>query len=409
MKTALALTAALAICSAAAFAQDVRMLYIAQAGYQPRDIQTRAEEYRRETGREVKLVFAEYEDVYRLILQSASRSKADYDVVLADMIWMDDYDSRGILAAVPDALAEEVRRGMVDPIHRPFEIGGVLRAFPFLANFQLFYVNRGILLQTGFPQIPGTLEDMVTIARAAKRLDILKYPLFDSWSKREALVCELTAMVGAFGGSLVDADGRPKVDSPQCIQALRFMVSLLDEGLMNPYSLQSDEVFAADAFLKGDVLFQSNWTFVTGRIQQGIYTGAEKLEAALMPVARAVKAERPTATVSGYQGLAVTETCPRKDEAWAFVRYLASPQFQRTHLSEMSVWEEVWSEERTRLIDPDIALKRTQLLGAMDRVRHPAYRAISLILQDEVFRALSRRATPDRALSDAQTRIEAME
>ena len=409
MKTALALTAALTLCSASAAAQEVRMLYIAQAGYQPRDIQTCAEEYRRETGREVKLTFAQYEDVYTLILQSAARAKADYDVVLADMIWMDDYASRGILAPVPEALADEVRQGMVDSIYLPFEIDGVLRACPFLANFQLFYVNRGLLQQAGFSQIPGTIEDMVAIARAAKKLGVKKYPLFDSWSRQEALVCEFTAMTGAYGGSLVDAEGHPKVDSPECIQALKLMVSLLAEGLMNPYSLQCDEVFAADAFLKGDVLFQSNWTFVTGRMQQGLYPGSEKLTAALMPVARAVKAERPTATVSGYQGLAVTERSPRKEDAWAFVRYLGSPQFQRSHLSEMSVWEEVWNEERTRQIDPAVELKKIQLLGAIDRIRHPAYRTISLILQDGISKALNRRVLPDRALSDAQARIEALE
>jgi multiple sugar transport system substrate-binding protein len=409
VKTVLALAAVLAVVSVQAAAEDVRMLYIAQAGYQPRDIQTRAEEYRRETGREVKLSFAEYEDVYSLIIQSAAKAKADYDVVLADMIWMDDYASRGILTPVPEGLALQVRQGMVSAIHQPFEVDGVLQAYPFLANLQLFYVNRGLLLKTGFTSIPGTLEDMKAIATAAKRLGIIKYPLFNSWNKQEALVCEFTVMVGAFGGSLVDQGGQPRVDGPQCVEALRFMVSLLEEGLMNPYSLQSDEVFAADAFLKGDALFQTNWTFVTGLMQQGIYKGTEKLTAALIPVARAAKSTMSTTTVSGYQGLAVPENSTRKEEAWEFVEFLASPQFQRGHLSEMSVWEEVWNEERTRQIDPDIELKKAQLLGVVDRIRHPAYRKISLILQEAIYQALNRKLSPERALSDAQSRIGALE
>jgi multiple sugar transport system substrate-binding protein len=187
------------------------------------------------------------------------------------------------------------------------------------------------------------------------------------------------------------------------------MVSLLDTGLASPYSLRSDEVFAAEAFLMGDVLFETNWTFVTGRMRDNLYGKSAELTASLVPVTRSVRPRVRTSTVSGYQGLAVMRNSGMKAEAWRFVDFLASPEFQRQHLSEMSVWTAVWNEPRTRQIDTEIGLKMRQLEGVHDRIGHPRYRTISLILQDALSRAPTGKDTPAHALGDAQTRIEALE
>ena len=385
------------------------MLYIAQAGYQPRDIQARAEEYRRVFGKEVKLTFAQYEEVYGLIGASAMSGTADFDVVLADLIWMDDYVSRGILEQVPERLSGKIAEGIVSAIYRPFEKDGKFWAFPFLANHKLFYVDTALLRKAGFSRPPSTLEDMVAMARAAKRSGVITYPIFASWNKAESLICDFTLYVGAFGGNLVDEKGLPRVDSPACVQALQFMVSLLDTGLASPYSLRSDEVFAAEAFLMGDVLFETNWTFVTGRMRDNLYGKSADLAVSLIPVTRSVKPRARTSTVSGYQGLAVMRNSGMKAEAWRFVDFLASPEFQRQHLSEMSVWTAVWNEPRTRQIDAEIGLKMMQLEGVHERIGHPRYRTISLLLQDALYGALTKKDSPAHALRDAQTRIEALE
>jgi multiple sugar transport system substrate-binding protein len=187
------------------------------------------------------------------------------------------------------------------------------------------------------------------------------------------------------------------------------MVSMLDEGLVSPYSLKSDEVFAGEAFLMGDVLFETNWTFVTGRMRDNLYGKSTDLTAALIPVSRSLRPPVRTSTVSGYQGLAVMKNSVMKGEAWQLVDFLASPEFQRQHLSEMSVWSAVWNEPRTRQIDPEIGLKMMQLEGVHDRIANPRYRMISLILQDAVYGALTKKVLPERALRDAQLRIEALE
>lgn len=391
---------------AASHAQELNMLYMAQAGYQPSDIQDRARAFEEETGVPVDVHFAEYEDQYNLIMESMEKSEADYDVILLDLIWTADFAERRIIDPIPPGLAQEVRRDIVPEIHSAFEYGGQIWALPFLANFKLFYTNMALLHRAGFTRPPQTLEELVSMATAAKEKGVIEYPIFLPLRKQEALICEFVWLTGAFGGDLLDEDGRIDVAAPAARSALSFLVELLDRGLLNPYSLQSEEVFAAEVFTSGDALFEANWTFLVRLMNEAEPPISRVGEATLIPAARAVRGNGTrTSTVSGFQGLAVTRNSALKEDAWRFIRFLSSPEFQRDHLEEMSVWSEVWSEPSTIERDPDIDLKRRQLGGVHHRPIHPAYRSISDRLQYWVYEALRGAVEPETALRNAQAEI----
>jgi len=76
------------------------------------------------------------------------------------------------------------------------------------------------------------------------------------------------------------------------------------------------------------------------------------------------------------------------------------------HLYEMSVWKEVWLAEATRIKDPDIDLKKKQIIGVYNRPIHPQYRKISSSLQTWLHQALLGRVTATEALHNAQKEID---
>ena len=80
--------------------------------------------------------------------------------------------------------------------------------------------------------------------------------------------------------------------------------------------------------------------------------------------------------------------------------------FHTQEQQEMSIWEEVWSEDRSRNLDPEIEIKRKQILAVHNRPIHPQYRQISMILQDWIYKALLGEVTPEAALNFAQKQIE---
>ncbi len=250
------------------FGEEISMLYMAQAGYQPSDIIARAVSFKELTGIKVNLSFVEYEDQYNLIIASSGEDRALYDIILVDLIWTADFAEKNIIDPVPDYLVGEVRKGIIPEIYTAFIYRDNLWAVPFLANFQLFYTNMDLLHRAGFHDPPSSLEEVVNMASTAKMKGVIKYPFFDSLRKQEALVCEYVWLAGAFGGSLVDKTGKIRLTTEPNLKALGFLIDLLNKGLMNPYSLNSEEVFASEVFLSGDCLFTTNWTFLTGLIKE---------------------------------------------------------------------------------------------------------------------------------------------
>lgn len=387
--------------------EGLTMLYMAQAGYQPSDIQDRAAAFEEETGVSVDVQFAEYEDQYNLIMASMEKPVADYDVILLDLIWTAEFAERRFIDPVPPDAAGDVRRAIVPEIHSAFRYGERLWALPFLANFKLFYTNSTLLHAAGFTRPPSTLQELVSIAETARERGVIEYPIFLPLRRQEALICEFVWLTGAFGGSLSTTDGRIDVTAEPAQRALGFLVDLLDRGLLNPYSLQSEEVFAAEVFSSGDAMFAVNWTFLVGLISEADADMRRAGEVTVIPVAESARDDGAhTSTVSGFQGLAVTRNSAHKENAWRFIRYLSSPEFQRRHLAEMSVWREVWFEPSTRERDPNIEVKRRQIAGVHHRPIHPEYRRISERLQYWIYEALRGAVEPETALTNAQEEID---
>jgi len=383
------------------------MLYMAQAGYQPADIVRCADQFKKKTGINVILHFAQYEDQYNLIQESSKASSAKYDIILLDLIWTADFAEKNIIEPIPGYLKIQVKRGIIPQIYRAFYYRKKLWAVPFLANFQLFYTNTDLLRKAGFNHPPASLEEMVHMAAIAKKKGIIKYPIFDSFKKQEALVCEYVWVVGSFGGNLMGTDGKINLLTEPNRRALNFLAGLFKNRLINPYSLKSEEVFSAEVFTSGDALFTTNWTFLSGIIMNSSLPISEYGKASLIPAAEnKINSAVKTSTVSGFQGLTVMRNSRHKSSAWEFIRYLSSPEFQKNHLEEMSVWKEVWLDPKTRQKDPDINLKKKQILGVHNRPIHPQYRRISKSLQNWIYRALLGTVSPQNALLNAQHEID---
>ena len=96
----------------------------------------------------------------------------------------------------------------------------------------------------------------------------------------------------------------------------------------------------------------------------------------------------------------------RKDEAWRFISYLSSPEFQRRYLHEFPVWRQVWSEPETRMRDPYFDAKRVQVRGAKVRPVHPRYQEISTIIRKWVYSALEEDVSVRDAFRFIQSEIE---
>lgn len=392
-------------------AEEINVIYMAQAAYQPNEIRDMADLFEELSGIKVNLEFVKYDEQHEKVVASAVAPIPTYDVFSLDLIWTAEFASKGFCASLDDYMGPKVKEDIAPAIMDAFVFNGKTWAMPFLANFQLFFYNIDMIKKAGFDGPPKTLEEMVEQMEAIKSKGICKYPWTDSWNQKEGLTCEYVWLTGAFGGDTFDEQGKPIFNTGPGLKALEFMVMLLDKGLASPKSLTNDEPAAKDDFIAGNAAFTSNWTFQYGLMNDPAVSkvvGAGKM--GLLPVSKDVlgKYTYDTASVSGFQGAAILANSKNKEAAWKYVRFITSPIVQRAYLTEMPVWTSVQTSAYAKTMDPVMDVKGKEIASVHHRPKVPPYPEVSSILQRYIHLALTGKMAPKDALDKAKTEIEAV-
>ncbi len=388
-------------------AKVLNIIYMAQAGYQPEEVQKMADDFTAKTGIKVNINFVKYDEQYKEIIKSATSKDPIYDVFSLDLIWTSEFAEKGYCIDMTDkvsSVADDIAPAIIDA----FRYKEKIWAMPFLANFQLFFYNMDYIQKAGYQNPPATLEEMVEQMKAMKKKGIVKYPWADSWNPKEGLVCEYVWLTGAFGGDTFDNEGKPIFNTGAGLKALEFMVMLLKEGLANPISLESDEPMAKDIFISGQSAFTSNWTF-----QYALMNNPEvskvvgKAKMGLLPVSKDVLGEYEynTASVSGFQGLGILSNSNNKDAAWEYIKHITSKEIQKKHLEEMPVWTSVQRDPEVLEKDSTMEIKSKQIASVHHRPRVVKYTEVSAILQKYIYSALKEEISPKEALDKAVEEI----
>lgn len=394
------LTLSIAIFSITIF--GVKFLYMYQAGYQPEDLINYIKE---ENIQNLDVVFKFYEEMHENINISVNSEKPLYDIVLVDLIWIPELASKGLLYPLDGLIEKEYFNDIQDYILDQFKYNGKIWALPYLINIQHFYVNKEILKKAGFDHAPKTLEEMVEQAKIIKEKGILEYPIVDSWKNTEALTCEFTWLLGAFGGKYYDDNGNLKINSKEAIKALTFMKMLLDEKLINPMSLEFKENDVLDIFINGDAAFTTNWTYQSRYMEDSRYSkivGKGDLE--IIPVSEDIINQRPTVTVSGYQGLAILRNSNNIKESVDKIKMLTKKDFFKKFDYEIPSYKSMYVDymkeknyNYKKLLELENAINRPSLIK---------YNKFSEILRQYIIMTLKGLINPTEALNKVQKEIE---
>jgi len=201
-------------------AEEINVIYMAQAAYQPNEIRDMADLFEELSGIKVNLEFVKYDEQHEKVVASAVAPIPTYDVFSLDLIWTAEFASKGFCVALDDYMSPAVKEDIAPAIMDAFVFDGKTWAMPFLANFQLFFYNIDMIKKAGFDAPPKTLEEMVEQMEAIKAKGICKYPWTDSWNQKEGLTCEYVWLTGAFGGDTFDIDGKPIFNTGPGLKAL---------------------------------------------------------------------------------------------------------------------------------------------------------------------------------------------
>ena len=159
-----------------------------------------------------------------------------------------DYQADGLLLPAEEWVSEETYAKFFDSFLEQSVVDGTVWAVPDLASARALYYNADILAAAGV-EVPTTWDELVAACEAIKAYDAEIYPWGVDMTTDEGQAC-FAYYAWNNNGGFVDADGNWTLNSAENVEAVNFIVSMVQAGLTNTdpttetrYDLQ--EMFAS--------------------------------------------------------------------------------------------------------------------------------------------------------------------
>ena len=159
-----------------------------------------------------------------------------------------DYQADGLLLPAEEWVSETTYAKFFPSFLEQSVVDGTVWAVPDLASARALYYNADILAAAGV-EVPTTWEELVSVCEAIKAYDAEIYPWGVDMTTDEGQAC-FAYYAWNNNGGFVDADGNWTLNSAENVEAVEFIVSMVQAGLTNTdpttetrYDLQ--EMFAS--------------------------------------------------------------------------------------------------------------------------------------------------------------------
>jgi multiple sugar transport system substrate-binding protein len=182
-----------------------------------------------------------------------------YDVVMMDDPWFPRLAEGTNLAPLPRDPDADFVKATLDVSRNPYRTGKYY-ALPYVGNSQLFFY-RGDLFTKYNLAAPVRWEEVLAAAKKIAAAESIRYRKMYGYVMRaapgNAVVADFMPLLWAFGGDVLDASGKPVCDSPDALEALRFMLELGKYSPPGYAGFNADEVSAH--LLEGTAAMSINW------------------------------------------------------------------------------------------------------------------------------------------------------
>lgn len=385
----------------------ITALFMQQAGYSEADIRAMTADFAKANPKiTVEPTFVAYEALHDKIVAAAAAGT--YDVVLIDVIWPAEFGSKHIVTDVtsnfPAAWKTDMLGGALATASYQDHYYGV----PWILDTKYFFYNTDMLTRAGVdPSTLSTWDGVLTAAQALKDKKVVDFPLIWSWKQAEALICDYTQLLGAYGGKFLSDDGKSVAfDTGGGLQALEFMKHTLDAGLSNKNSLESLEEDVRKIFSDGQAAMALNWTYMYNAANDA----SQSKVAGKVGVTTTPTGPAGGPGVNGSMALCVSSGSKNQKAAWTYVTHLTSADVQNKYAkSSLPCWSKSYDDSKVLATSPQmVPVAKKELANLIARPQVPKYNEISQVLQTEVQKALLGSKTPKQALADAANQARSL-
>ncbi|WP_080796235.1 ABC transporter substrate-binding protein [Corynebacterium pacaense] len=327
------------------------------------------------------------------LVQSLQAGNSDYDVMALDVIWTADFAANQWLAPLEGDLKVDTSK-LLEATVDSATYNGKLYALPQNTNGQLLFRNTEII-----PEAPGNWADLVESCNLAREanVDCLTLQL----KQYEGLAVNTAGFIEGWGGSILDDQGNPTVDSDNARAGIQAMVDGYKDGTISASSTSATEEETNLAFTAGDTAYAINWPYMFTNAESSTVAG----HFAVQPLVG--RDGVGVSTLGGYNN-GINIHSENKATARDFIEFVINEENQ-TWFADNSfppVLASIYDDEALVEKYPYLPALKESLENAAPRPVSPFYPAISKAIQDNAYAALNGSVDVDQATTDMKSAIE---
>lgn len=341
-----------------------------------------AAQYTEKYGVAVEFISQAYDDTKTKITTSVTSGSAD--VAYLDVIWPAEFAANGMILPLDDYYTDEMRQNIMAGSLDQMSVDGTIYGVPHANNGTFMFYNKAMLAEAGYTNPPETWEELKEMSIDMQSKGICKYGIAWPGLQAEGSICNMSTLICSFGGSWKDSSGKFAFNSPECVQAIEFMVDSVKDGWADPSSVSYSDRNILDTFLAGDTAFVTNWPYAYGVANDPSQSQvAGDVDVCLVPGANGTR----SAFATGGGGMGILSTSKNPDYAWKFIELFANPDNQRyafINHNFMPTVKQVFEDEEVRKHDPILEKMYPQFEYPANRPAVADYSAWSNAVQIEL-------------------------
>lgn len=223
------------------------------------------EHFEEKTGATVNLTIVPYDEIGSTLALDQQSGANTIDVAAPWYVSIGDLAASGSIQDLTDWIAETPsleEDDFIPSIYDPYTlVDGKRYGLPFDGDSHVLFYNTEILERNGITAPPATwdeyLADVQTITRNESANGVYGAAIFGQKSPL-ILGAAFANRLAGFGGTFVDEDGAPTINSPEAVAAAQALVDVNDVAFPTP--AETDFGVGNGAWYDGKVGFIENWT-----------------------------------------------------------------------------------------------------------------------------------------------------
>ncbi|NTJ09075.1 sugar ABC transporter substrate-binding protein [Rhizobium lusitanum] len=368
-----------------------------------------AAEFKQDTGADLKVEVMDYGTLLTKTTADFVGNTKGYDLVTMDIVWAGAYQENGYSVDLTDWVKRDAAELDLDDIYPVIlqslgQYKGHYVAFPFAAYANVLAYRKDLFQAAGL-SVPTTVDELVSDAKKLTDPSKKQYGFVANGQKGPAVAQDWMQYNNQMGGSILDKDGKPALNSAENVKSLTVYKQLFVETAP-PGAIEYDWGGREESFRQGTAAMMQTWSVgAPGYSDPASSNVVGKVGITIAPVGKGVS---PQYGVGGW-GMAINADIDpkQKEAAWTFIKWLVSKKIHK----EFNMDGAGSFMRKSEMTDPDLTAKfdflpvvaKTYENGNGDyRPRIPEYPEIQDILGAAVNSVLAGAAEPQAALDEAQ-------